>query len=42
MPKQLYELLSDPMTERPVMDAMYAMQKLIVADLEAAAQTAQP
>lgn len=37
VPKQFYELMSDPAVEKPVMDAMYQMKKLIVADLEAAA-----
>lgn len=37
VPKQFYELISDPAVEKPVMDAMYQMKKLIVADLEAAA-----
>jgi 2-polyprenyl-6-hydroxyphenyl methylase/3-demethylubiquinone-9 3-methyltransferase len=41
VPKRFYELFNDPKTEKPVMDAMYTMQKLIVADLEAAAATAQ-
>ena len=37
VPKRFYELISDPATEKATMDAMYEMQKLIVADLEAAA-----
>ena len=37
VPKRFYELLADPANEKPVMDAMYQMKKLIVADLEAAA-----
>ncbi len=41
VPKRFYELMSDPAVEKPVMDAMYQMQKLIVADLEAAAEAAR-
>lgn len=41
VPRQLYELMADPVTVQPVMDAMYQMQKLIVADLEAAAASAR-
>ena len=41
VPKRFYELYSDPATAKPVMDAMYEMKKLIVADLEAAAAGAQ-
>lgn len=37
VPKRFYELMADPAAEKAVMDAMYGMQKLIVADLEAAA-----
>lgn len=41
VPKRFYELMADPATEKPVMDAMYQMRKLIVADLEAAAEAAR-
>lgn len=41
VPKQFYELFNDPVTEKAVMDAMYDMSKLIVADLEAAAASAR-
>lgn len=40
VPKQFYALMKDPATVQPVMDAMYQMKKLIVADLEAAAMKA--
>ncbi|MCO5219639.1 MAG: VOC family protein [Thermomicrobiales bacterium] len=36
-PRRFYELMADPANEKPVMDAMYEMSRLIVADLEAAA-----
>lgn len=41
VPKRFYELMDDPATAKPVLDAMYSMQKLIVADLEAAAAAAK-
>lgn len=37
VPTRFYDLMADPANEKPVMDAMYQMSKLIVADLEAAA-----
>lgn len=40
VPKQFYELMSDPQKEAAVMTAMFQMRKLIVADLEAAAEAA--
>lgn len=40
VPKQFYELMSDPQKEAAVMTAMFQMKKLIVADLEAAAEAA--
>lgn len=36
-PRRFYELMEDPANEKPVMDAMYQMTKLVIADLEAAA-----
>jgi len=40
VPEALPRLLSDPATAAPVAQAMFSMTKLIVADLEAAAQPA--
>jgi predicted 3-demethylubiquinone-9 3-methyltransferase (glyoxalase superfamily) len=37
VPPRLGELLSDPTVSQPVMQAMLGMQKLVIADLEAAA-----
>jgi predicted 3-demethylubiquinone-9 3-methyltransferase (glyoxalase superfamily) len=37
VPPRLGELLSDPAVSQPVMQAMLGMQKLVIADLEAAA-----
>jgi predicted 3-demethylubiquinone-9 3-methyltransferase (glyoxalase superfamily) len=37
VPPRLGELLSDPAVSQPVMQAMFGMQKLVIADLEAAA-----
>ncbi|MCA9833945.1 MAG: VOC family protein [Thermomicrobiales bacterium] len=39
-PKRYFELMADPANEKPVMDAIYQMSKIIVADLEAAAVNA--
>lgn len=43
VPRQFYQLMEDedPAVVRAVMDAMYQMSKLIVADLEAAAEGAR-
>lgn len=41
VPQQFYDLFRDPEVQVPVMKAMYEMQKLIVADLEAAARDAR-
>ena len=37
VPPRLTELLSDPVVAQPVMQAMFGMRKLVIADLEAAA-----